>query len=68
MKERTILLSGFSKAFAMTGWRLGYMAAPAELIAAMNKIHAYTCMCAPTWAVAPTGASLARTCPTRPTR
>jgi aminotransferase len=48
MKERTILLSGFSKAFAMTGWRLGFVCAPAEIIAAMNKIHAYTCMCAPT--------------------
>jgi aminotransferase len=48
MKERTILLSGFSKAFAMTGWRLGYVAAPADIIAAMNKIHAYTCMCAST--------------------
>ncbi len=47
MRERTILLSGFSKAFAMTGWRLGYVAAPAPLIAAMNKIHSYTCMCAP---------------------
>ncbi|HEY3379793.1 MAG TPA: aminotransferase class I/II-fold pyridoxal phosphate-dependent enzyme [Armatimonadota bacterium] len=47
MRERTLLLSGFSKAFAMTGWRLGYMAGPAELIAAMNKIHGYTCMCAP---------------------
>jgi aminotransferase len=50
MRERTILLNGFSKAFAMTGWRLGYVAAPAELIAAMNKIHGYTCMCAPTLA------------------
>jgi aminotransferase len=48
MKERTILLSGFSKAFEMTGWRLGFVCAPAEIIAAMNKIHAYTCMCAPT--------------------
>lgn len=47
MRERTILLSGFSKAFAMTGWRLGYVAAPAEIIEAMNKIHQYTCMCAP---------------------
>ncbi|MHB9024064.1 MAG: aminotransferase class I/II-fold pyridoxal phosphate-dependent enzyme [Armatimonadota bacterium] len=47
MRDRTLLLSGFSKAFAMTGWRLGYMAGPAELIAAMNKIHGYTCMCAP---------------------
>ncbi|HEX2948551.1 MAG TPA: aminotransferase class I/II-fold pyridoxal phosphate-dependent enzyme [Armatimonadota bacterium] len=48
MRERTILLSGFSKAFAMTGWRLGYVAAPAEIIANMNKIHGYTCMCAST--------------------
>ena len=48
MRERTILLSGFSKAHAMTGWRLGYVAAPADLIAVINKIHAYTCMCAPT--------------------
>jgi len=47
MRERTILMSGFSKAFAMTGWRLGYVCAPAEIIDAMNKIHAYTCMCAP---------------------
>lgn len=47
MRERTILLNGFSKAFAMTGWRLGYVAAPAEIIEAMNKIHQYTCMCAP---------------------
>ncbi len=50
MKERTILISGFSKAFAMTGWRLGYAAGPAELIAAMVKIHQYTMMCAPTMA------------------
>lgn len=48
MKERTLLLSGFSKAFAMTGWRLGYAAGPAELIDAMNKVHAYTAMCAST--------------------
>jgi aminotransferase len=47
MRERTILLNGFSKAFAMTGWRLGYIAAPAELIAAMNKVHSYTAICAP---------------------
>lgn len=46
MQERTILISGFSKSFAMTGWRLGYVAAPAELIAGMNKIHGYTAMCA----------------------
>ena len=48
MKERTLLLSGFSKAFAMTGWRLGFAAGPPEIIGAMNKIHAYTTMCAPT--------------------
>ncbi len=47
MRERTILLSGFSKAFAMTGWRLGYVAGPADIIDAMNKVHQYTCMCAP---------------------
>ncbi|MCF6408936.1 aminotransferase [Pseudalkalibacillus salsuginis] len=50
MEERTLLISGFSKAFAMTGWRLGYAAGPAELIAAMVKIHQYTMMCAPTMA------------------
>ncbi len=48
MKENTILLGGFSKAYAMTGWRIGYAAAPAEIIAAMTKIHQYTMMCAPT--------------------
>ncbi len=42
MKERTILLDGFSKAYAMTGWRLGYAAGPAELIAAITKIHQHT--------------------------
>lgn len=47
MKEHTILLSGFSKAFAMTGWRIGYAAAPAEIIEAMTKIHQYTMLCAP---------------------
>jgi len=46
MKEHTILLGGFSKAYAMTGWRIGYAAAPAEIIAAMTKIHQYTMMCA----------------------
>ncbi|SEO16048.1 aminotransferase [Amphibacillus marinus] len=50
MKKRTILISGFSKAFAMTGWRLGYAAAPEAIIAAMTKIHQYTIMCAPTMA------------------
>ena len=48
MRERSILLGGFSKSFAMTGWRLGYVAAPEHVIANMNKIHSYTCMCAPT--------------------
>lgn len=47
MKERTILLNGFSKAFAMTGWRLGYAAGPKEIIDAMLKIHQYTMLCAP---------------------
>lgn len=50
MWERTILLGGFSKAYAMTGWRLGYAAAPPELLGAMNKIHQYTIMSAPTTA------------------
>ena len=45
--ERTIYLNGFSKAFAMTGWRIGYAAADAEVIEAMMKIHQYTMMCAP---------------------
>jgi aminotransferase len=48
MKEHTILLGGFSKAFAMTGWRVGYAAAPKEIIAAMTKIHQYTMMCVST--------------------
>jgi aminotransferase len=47
MKERTILLGGFSKAYAMTGWRVGYAAGPADIIEAMTKIHQYTMMCAP---------------------
>jgi len=47
MKDRTILVSGFSKAFAMTGWRMGYVCAHSDLIAAMLKIHQYTVMCAP---------------------
>ncbi len=50
MKDRTILISGFSKAFAMTGWRLGYATGPAEIISTMVKIHQYTMMCAPTMA------------------
>jgi len=47
MKDRTILVSGFSKAFAMTGWRMGYVCAHPDLIKAMLKIHQYTIMCAP---------------------
>jgi aminotransferase len=47
MKERTILINGFSKAFAMTGWRLGYAAGHVDLIGAMVKIHQYTTLCAP---------------------
>ncbi|MDD4860247.1 MAG: aminotransferase class I/II-fold pyridoxal phosphate-dependent enzyme [Dehalococcoidales bacterium] len=50
MKEQTVLLGGFSKAYAMTGWRIGYAAAPKEIIAAMTKIHQYTIMSAPTQA------------------
>ncbi|MFC2009624.1 aminotransferase class I/II-fold pyridoxal phosphate-dependent enzyme [Chloroflexota bacterium] len=46
MKEQTILLGGFSKAYAMTGWRIGYVAGNAEIIAAMTKIHQYTALCA----------------------
>lgn len=47
MRERTILLHGFSKAYAMTGWRIGYACGPANILAAMMKIHQYTIMCAP---------------------
>ncbi|MDG5790092.1 aminotransferase [Evansella sp. AB-P1] len=50
MWERTILISGFSKAFAMTGWRLGYLAAPKHYAEAMLKIHQYAMMCASTMA------------------
>ena len=46
MKERTIFLHGFSKAFAMTGWRIGFGCGPAELIEAMMKVHQYSMMCA----------------------
>lgn len=48
MRPRTVVLGGFSKSHAMTGWRLGYALGPAELIAAMRKIHQYTIMSAPT--------------------
>lgn len=50
MKERTIVVNGFSKSYAMTGWRLGYALGPAPLIAVMTKIHQYGIMCAPTTA------------------
>ena len=48
MQERTILINGFSKAYAMTGWRLGYTCGPKEIIQQMTKIHQYAIMCAPT--------------------
>lgn len=48
MKERTIIASGFSKAYAMTGWRLGYLCGPATWIRQMTKLHQYAIMCAPT--------------------
>jgi aminotransferase len=51
-RPRTVLLGGFSKDYAMTGWRIGYAAGPQELIQAMVKVHQYTIMCAPTMAQA----------------
>ena len=48
MQERTILINGFSKAYAMTGWRLGYACGPQEIISQMTKIHQFAIMCAPT--------------------
>ena len=48
MWERTVVINGFSKAFAMTGWRVGYVAAPSDILAIMRKIHQYAIMCAPT--------------------
>jgi len=50
IKDKTILINGFSKAFAMTGWRIGYACGHPELIGAMNKIHQYAIMCSPTTA------------------
>lgn len=47
MKERTVYLNGFSKAYAMTGWRVGYACGPKEIIGAMTKIHQYTMLCTP---------------------
>jgi aminotransferase len=58
MRERTILLGGFSKDYAMTGWRIGYACAEPELLAAMRKIHQYTIMSAPTTAQAAAVAAL----------
>ena len=49
-RERTILVGGFSKAWAMTGWRLGFAAGPADIIGAMVKVHSYAIMCSPTTA------------------
>lgn len=48
MRERTVLADGFSKAYAMTGWRVGYLCAPAHLLEAIVKVHQYAIMCAPT--------------------
>ncbi|HEU5288870.1 MAG TPA: aminotransferase class I/II-fold pyridoxal phosphate-dependent enzyme [Candidatus Limnocylindria bacterium] len=48
MKQRTVYLAGFSKSYAMTGWRVGYACAPAEIVEQMMKIHQYTVMCVPT--------------------
>ena len=48
MKERTITMNGFSKAYAMTGWRLGYACGPREIIKQMTKVHQFAIMCAPT--------------------
>ncbi len=47
MKERTVYINGFSKAYAMTGWRIGYACGPRKIIEAMTKIHQYTMLCAP---------------------
>ena len=48
MKERTVVINGFSKAYAMTGWRLGYACAPEQILSQMLKIHQFAIMCAPT--------------------
>jgi aminotransferase len=58
MRERTILVDGFSKAYAMTGWRVGYIAAPAHLLEAMLKVHQYAIMCAATMSQAAALAAL----------
>jgi len=48
MRERTVLLGGFSKSYAMTGWRIGYACAPADILSQIRKVHQYAIMCAPT--------------------
>ena len=48
VKEQTLVINGFSKAYAMTGWRLGYVCGHKTLISAMKKIHQYAIMCSPT--------------------
>ncbi len=50
MRERTLLLGGFSKDYAMTGWRIGFVAGPAEILKGLLRIHQYTVMSAPTMA------------------
>jgi len=60
MRERTITINGFSKAYSMTGWRLGYVAAPTELIDVLNRIHQYTTVCACSFAQAGAVAALAQ--------
>jgi aspartate/methionine/tyrosine aminotransferase len=52
MRERVITVNGFSKAYSMTGWRLGYVAAPADLVQLMIRVHQYTTVCAVTFAQA----------------
>lgn len=49
MKERTIIINGFSKTYAMTGWRVGYVAAPAKLLPSILKVHQYCSTCCPTF-------------------
>jgi aminotransferase len=48
MRRRTVLMGGFSKAYAMTGWRIGYICAPSEILEGILKVHQYVIMCAPT--------------------
>ena len=58
MKERTFTMNGMSKAYAMDGWRLGYVAAPEEYITAMNKFHQHNTTCAPSFVQAAAIAAL----------